>query len=110
MAIKIAAKLPAKDDRNGFAGTERVKDAVRVYDEGRGEKVVAVVVFDVVGVNREGGDVHPKLSIVAIEPVMDPAEHDLVTDVLTRLFEARTGSTALDIDFTTKTTTVGGDE
>lgn len=96
MTVKLSAALPKEFDANGM---ERLHAQLVQHPERRH---LVVMVIDTAKKQIDytaGGEVTPVAGVLFIEPIRDPEDVDVVTEIMARVRAERTGDGALEFDF-----------
>lgn len=96
MTVKLSAALPKEFDANGM---ERLHAQLVQHPERRH---LVVMVIDTAKKQIDytaGGEVTPVAGVLFIEPIQDPEDRDVVSEIMSRIRAERTGDGTLEFDF-----------
>lgn len=96
MTVKLSAALPKEFDANGM---ERLHAQLVQHPERRH---LVVMVIDTAKKQIDytaGGEVTPVAGVLFIEPIQDPEDVEVVSEVMSRVRAERTGDGTLEFDF-----------
>lgn len=96
MTVKLSAALPKEFDANGM---ERLHAQLVQHPERRH---LVVMVIDTAKKQIDytaGGEVTPVAGVLFIEPIQDPGDVEIVSEIMSRVRAERTGDGTLEFDF-----------